>query len=73
MPSVMVRPLQLEVEPSNKLFPSPVRFRFSVHLHRRRRTQQGLLGGYKWTGSAVCVHRACGRARPGKHDVLAVD
>ena len=63
----------IEVELSIELFPSIVRFRRSVHLHRRSPAKQGLFGGYDWTRPTVCEHRACCRTCPGELDILAVD
>jgi len=62
-----------EVEPPLELFPPFGCFRRSFHFHRRRLAQQGLFGGYKWTNSTVCGHRANGRTRPGELGILTID
>ena len=62
-----------EVKPPVDLFPLLGYFRGIIHLHRRRRTQQSLFGGYEWICTSVGVHRACGGTCPSELDVLAVD
>ena len=49
-----------------------VRFRRNIHLHRRRCTQQSLLGSHEWTRAAVGVYHACGRPRLSELDLFAV-
>ena len=66
---VCFREVELSVDP----FPTLVLFRRSVHLHRRRCTQQSLFGGHEWARATVGVHRACRRTRRSEFDVLAVD
>ena len=52
---------------------SLVRFRRSIHLHRRRCTQQGLLGSYEWASAAVGVYHARGGTCPSELGVFAFD
>ena len=58
---------------SMDLFPSLVRFRCGVHLHRGRCTQQILPGSHKRTRATVGVYRAFGRTRRSEFAVFAVD
>jgi MFS family permease len=55
------------------LIPSLARFRRSVYLHCRSRTEQSFFGGYERIRTIVGVYRACGRSRPREFAVFSLD